>query len=374
MGRGPLPRDRSVGAIELGQGLAKQFQINGGIVAMIHDTTLDRRGFLKGGIVAAGTLTLGLPFRASARSHVFPSRQMEAIIGFAPGGGTDLSARVLAPAWQEALGADRPFLFVYAPGAGTLVSLRKMMSDPRPDGHTVHFTPINHTAWVFELRKPEFGLDDIAWVGSYFTDPDVLLVKKDAKWNRIDEFIEDARKSSRPFTVSVSSPMSAAHAATVVLRELTGANLKVIPFSGGSEARNAVAGGHVDACMAPYWSALPVLELTKAIGIFIDHNPAPHLWQPVPANQVLDVRVPDLVEPYAVQVHGKVRELYPDRYEKLVRSLRQAVASQTFRTAADAQNLTPFLRYMSPDECRKFVNDYLQLLKEFRPAMERDLR
>ena len=335
---------------------------------------MDRRTVIGTWAASLAALTLGPSGRAAAaQSDRFPTRPMEAIIGFAPGGGTDLSARVLAPAWQQTLGADRSFLYVYAPGAGTLVSLRRLMSDPRPDGHTLHFTPINHTAWVFELQDPGFRLEDIAWVGSYFTDPDVLLVRKDARWNTIDEFIAEARRSPRPFTVSGSSPMSAAHAATVVLRELTGANLRFIPFSGGSEARNAVAGGHVDACMAPYWSALPVLELTKAIGIFLDHNPAPHLWNPVPVNQVLDVKIPDLVEPYAVQVHGRVRQQYPQRYEKLVSSLREAVASPTFRAAADAQDLTPFIRYMGPEECDRFVRDYLALLKEFRPAMERDL-
>lgn len=298
---------------------------------------------------------------------------MDVIIGFSPGGGTDRSARVVTPAWEMTLGAPRPFNYVYAPGAGTLVALRRMMSDPRPDGHAVHFTPIPHTAWIFALQNPGFSLDSIAWVGAYFDDPNVLLVHKDAKWDRIDQFIDDSMSSDRPLTVSVSSPMSAAHAATVVLRELTGANLKVVPFQGGSEARNAVAGGHVDACMAPYWSALHVFELTKAIGIFTDSNPAPHLWQPEPANELLGVNLPSLVEPYAVQVHGAVRDRYPDRYEKLVNTLRDAMETPEFRRLADQQDLTPFVKYRSPESCEQFVRDYLRLLAAFRPAMERDL-
>lgn len=334
----------------------------------------DRREFLKLGGASVGALLVpGFLSKGFAQRQSFPSRQMEAIIGFSPGGGTDRSARVVTPAWEVTLGTTRPFTYVYAPGAGTLIALRRMMNDPRPDGHTVHFTPIPHTALVFELQDPGFSLDDIAWVGSYFDDPNVLLVHKDAKWDRIDQFIDDSISSRRPMTVSVSTPMSAAHVATVILRELTGANLKVVPFEGGSEARNAVAGGHVDACMAPYWSALHVLELTKAIAIFTDHNPAPHLWQPEPANELLNLNIPPLVEPYAVQVHGAVRDRYPDRYEKLVNTLRDAIETPEFQRLADQQDLTPFVKYRSPQDCEQFMHRYLSWLAEFRPAMERDL-
>jgi tripartite-type tricarboxylate transporter receptor subunit TctC len=342
---------------------------------MLVNIKMTRRRLLKLSGLATGTLVLpGFVSDSFAQKDTFPRKQMEALIGFSPGGGTDRSARVLTPSWEKGLGTNRPFKYTYAPGAASLIALRRMMEDPRPDGHVVHFTPIPHTAWIFVLEKPGFALEDIGWIGSYFSDPDVLLVQKKAKWDRIDQFIEDARKAKEPFTVSVSSPMSAAHAATVVLRELSGAKLKVVPFKGGSESRNAVAGGHVTACMAPYWSAIHVLELTKAIGIFADSNPAPNLWQPVPANQVLDFKMPDLYEPYAVQVHGAVRTKYPDRYKKLVTSMKEAYESKEFRALADKQDFTPFLKYMSPEECVQFIKDYLNMLAKFKPAMERDTK
>jgi tripartite-type tricarboxylate transporter receptor subunit TctC len=307
-------------------------------------------------------------------ADVFPSKEMQGLLGFSPGGGVDRSSRIVMQAWRETLGMKKPFKSVYLPGAGTLLSHRKMMRDPNPDGHLVHFVPVTHTAWIFELKNPDFALDDIAWVGNYFADPDILLVRKDSKWDRIDQFIDDARKAKKPITVSVGTAMAAEHAAAVILRELSGANLKIIAFKGGSKARNAVAGGHVDACVAPYWGALHVYELTKAIGIFSDYNPAPHLWKPVLANDVLDFKMPILSVPMAVQVNGAIRSKYPERYKKLVTSLRETLESKAFRTLADKQELTPFVKYMSPEECKQFIDFYLNLVGKYKPAMERDMK
>lgn len=338
---------------------------------MQHSHGITRRTALKGA-AALGLAASGIVSRAHGAA--FPSKPIEVVIGFEPGGGTDRSARLVGPAWAKALGSPYPFKFTNMPGAGAVIALVHTLK-ARPDGHVINAVPGPHVAWIFELKRAKgYTPEDIAFIGAYFDDPNVLLVKKDAKWNRIDEFIEDARKTKTPFTVSVSTPMSAAHAATVVLRELTGANLKVVSFQGGSAARNAVAGGHVTACLAPYWSALHVLELTKGIGILQDANPAPHLWTPVPANQVLDVKIPNLSEPYLFLVSAAVKKEHPENYRKLVDSMKVMHGSEEFRKAADAQDLTPFLKYMSPEECEAFMKDYLDLLKTYRPAMEKDLQ
>ncbi len=343
---------------------------------MTKSERMNRRRFLQlSGIAAGGLMIPGLFSNAFAREEKFPGKQMEALLGFVPGGGTDQSVRLLMPTWDKYLGIVKPTIITYAPGAGGLIAMQKMVRDPRQDGHVLNFVPTPYTAWLFELKKPDFPMDAIAHIGTYFIDPDVLLVKKDAKWDRIDQFIEDARKAKEPFTVAVSAPFSASHAATVVLRELTGANLKVIPFKGGSESRNAVAGGHTHACMAPYWSALHVQELTKAIGIFADRNPAPGLlWKPVPVNEVLDVKIPNLLEPYSVMCSGKVKKNHPKNFEKLVNTFKQTVESPEFKKAAEKQQLTPFLAYMSPKETDQAIVDYLDMLKKFRPAMEKDIK
>lgn len=335
-----------------------------------------RRTMLK--TTGAATLGVTLPSlaapAAAASAADFPSRPVDILIGASPGGGTDRSARLIGPAWAKALGDKELVKYTTMKGAGGTIAMIHMLRS-KPDGHTLQYFPITHVAWLFELNRVKgFKFDDIAWIGAMFSDPNVLLVKKDAKWNTIREFIDEARDSKFPFTVSVSTPMSAAHAATVLLREKTGANLKAVAFGGGSGARNAVAGGHVSACLAPYWSALHVFDLVKAIGIFQPKNPAPDLWTPVPVNDVMDVELPNLEEPYAMYCSAKVKQDNPEVYEKLVSTWQTATQSETFKQAAKTQNLVPFLRRMDGEASTKFMNDYLALLADIKPAMEEDLK
>lgn len=334
-----------------------------------HRKALSRRTTLLGIGAAASVAPFGRFMGGPAFAQAV--EQLEIIVGFAPGGGTDRSVRVIAPIWAEVMGLSRPVQYTYAPGAGTVIATTQLLNG-RKDGTLVQGIPIPYTAWTVALDQGGYTLEDIAWIGGYFDDPNVLLVQKDSPYETIDQFIEDARREEK--TVAVSAPMSASHAATVVLRELTGAKLRIVPFDGGSESRNAVAGGHVDATMAPYWSATHVLDLTKAIGIFADENPAPELWQPVPVNEVLDVQLPNLTEPYAMQVAAEVAEQNPETYDFLVSTFAEAAQSEAIETAAaDNQYLNLFLNYRDPESCKQWLVDYLALLAEFLPAMERDL-
>ncbi len=331
---------------------------------------LTRRRFLHGAAaVAAATPLLGLAGRARAQG--FPSRQMTAIIPFAPGGGTDRSVRLVTPTWAQLLGAD-DFLLDHSPGAGSLIAQNQMRNAPH-DAHTVLFTPAPHSAWLSVLEAQSFQMDQVAWIGSYFQDPNVLLVAKDSPYDTMEDFLDAAANSDRPFTASVSSPLSAAHAATVALRERSGVPLRVIPFDGGGPARNAVAGGHVDCCVAPYWSASNVMELTKALTIFWPEDPTEGLWDAPPADDVLPFSMPYLSEPYAAQVSAQSAADHPDRFERLSETFQETLEHPDFLQGADDQDLTPFVSFMGPRECDEWVADYLALLDEFRPGMEADL-
>jgi putative tricarboxylic transport membrane protein len=331
--------------------------------------SVSRRGFIAGSTALAASMVAPRAFGAS-----FPSQPMEILLGIGPGGGVDLAARMIGPHWEKTLGGSQPVTYTQMPGASGLLALNHLLKNPK-GGHSAMFYPIPHIATSFLLDKvPGKTNKDLAWIGAMFSDPNVLLVKKDARWETIKDFIDEARKSDRPFTISGSTPMSNAHFSTVVLRELTGANLKFVPFGGGSDARNAIAGGHVDACLAPYWSAIGVLEMTKAIGIFQDANPAPNLWQPVPVNSVLDVKIPNLEEPYAMFVPSSVRDESPEVFATLVKTYKDAVASPEFRAVAEKDNLAPFLVDWEADRCEQFVADYVALVQQYLPAMEKDLK
>lgn len=332
-----------------------------------------RRQFLKTSAVAAAGVAFGGALRSGPVSASdFPTGRMEAIIPFSPGGGTDRSVRLVTPAWQEALGIRQPFQLNHMPGAGSLIA-QNGLRNADADGHTVLFTPAPHVAWLDVLQSDTFSTDQVAWLGSYFQDPNVLLVANDSPYQTAQELIDDARSSGRELTASVSSPMSAAHAASVVLRERAGINIKVVPFDGGSAARNAVAGGHVDICMAPYWSASNVLDLTRALCIFADADPSTGMYEATPASEALDFDMPNLQEPYGAMVSADVAENHPEVFQTLSETFTQALRSEAFLTAAEEQNLHFFSTPWGPERTEQWIAGYLAMLAEYRPSMERDL-
>lgn len=302
----------------------------------------------------------------------YPIKQMETLIPFSPGGGTDRSARMVAEALSSILKTG-PFQLKNMPGAGSLIAQKALLKGPS-DGSLTLITPIPHVAWLDLLKPNEFNSNQIAWLGSYFTDPNVFLVKKDSPYKTMQEFLDAAKKSKRPFTASVSSPMSAAHAATVILRERANIQLKVVPFKGGGPARNAVAGGQVDCCMAPYWSATNVLGLTRALCIFAPKDPSTGLWDAPPAKDVLKFSMPDLSEPYAICVSAETKKKSPANYAQLVKAVAEMQNLPSFQAEAKKQNLSPFLEAMSPDQCVAFISSYLKLLDSVKGSMENDVK
>lgn len=321
---------------------------------------------------SAGLAAMGMGMMPRQAMANYPIKQMETLIPFSPGGGTDRSARLVAEALASILKTN-PFQLKNMPGAGSLIAQKALQKGPS-DGSLTLITPIPHVAWLDVLNAKEFNSNQIAWLGSYFTDPNVFLVKKDSPYKTMDEFLDAARKSKRPFTASVSSPMSAAHAATVVLRERANIQLKVVPFKGGGPARNAVAGGQVDCCMAPYWSATNVLSLTRALCIFAPKDPSTGLWDAPPAKDVLKFKMPDLSEPYAICVSAETKAKSPANYAQLVKAVADMQKLPSFQAEAKKQNLTPFLEAMSPEQCTAYVADYLKLLDSVKASMEADVK
>jgi hypothetical protein len=117
-----------------------------------------------------------------------------------------------------------------------------------------------------------------------------------------------------------------------------------------------------------------VLDLTKALAIFADENPAPMMWNPEPINKALKIDFPHLIEPYAFMESGKSAEANPERHKMMADALKTALDQPSVRAAAEKnQRLDLFLKYRSPEECVAYLDDYLSVLGKYRPSMQKDL-
>lgn len=197
-------------------------------------TLLPRRAALLG---AAGLAT---PAIAQAP---WPSRPIRWILGFAPGGAGDITARLLAPRLQEALG--QPVLIENRPSAGGIVAA-EAVARSEPDGHTLLLvTSTSPVAAAFYRSLPFDTERDFAPVGMISSFGHALLVAPTVPWPNLAAFIAAAK--ARPGTLNLGSIAvgTAQHLATERFRAMAEIRAEIITYRATPDLVNAVATGDV---------------------------------------------------------------------------------------------------------------------------------
>lgn len=311
-------------------------------------------------------LSMLFMFTGAAIAGDFPVKPITHIIPAKAGGGFDRSSRVLSMGWEDILG--KPVTFDYSPGASGNIGFGKMLSKPS-DGYTTIMTTIAMHAMNVNTGKAKAGWDKIGFVGNLITDPNVLLVHKDSPYTSVQAFIDAGKTAKKPLTISTSHPKAVSTLAANILIELTGINAKVIPFNGGSKARNALAGKQVDACIGPYFSASSKKDFIKAIASFTDKKVYSGLWDIPTLSQATGKAFPNLIEPFAFMVKRDTQTKSPENYKRLVESFKEAVASPKTLELAKQQGMAPFIDYWSPKECDAYVKKFQEVWEKYKHLM-----
>jgi putative tricarboxylic transport membrane protein len=314
------------------------------------------------------SLVIALVFLCTsiAMAGNFPSKPITHIVPAKAGGGFDRSSRVLAMGWEEILG--KPVTFDYSPGASGAIGFGKMMAKPS-DGYTTIMTTIAMYAMNVNTGAAKAGWDKVGFVGNLITDPNVLLVHNDSPYKTIAEFIEAGKTAKKPLTISTSHPKAVSTLAAKILIDLTGINAKVVPFNGGSKARNALAGKQVDACIGPYFSASSKKEFIKALASFTDKKVYSGLWDVPTLTEATGKDFPNLVEPFAFMIKRDVAQKSAENYEKLVSTFKDAVSLPKTLELAEKQGMAPFIDYWTPEECDAYVQQFQKVWEQYKHLM-----
>lgn len=182
---------------------------------------------------------------AAAQAEEFPNKPVSLVVGYAPGGGTDIYARTIASLAKDRLGGQ-PIIVVNKPGAGGLVGA-KYVADSRKDGYTLHLASAGAMYFGSQLRgfplKPNEDLVMVSQVGRLLP---ALIVHKDSPYKTTKDLV-DAIKA-KPGNIRYSTPGRGSTWATAGLAFNMRNNLdsRPVPFKGGSKARAAVIGKQVD--------------------------------------------------------------------------------------------------------------------------------
>ena len=193
---------------------------------------------------------------ARAQPAWSPTRPVTLLVGFAPGGGTDIIARLLAPALQQALG--QPIAVENRPGAsGTIAALTGTRAPP--DGHTVYMSTVSASAVVPPLMvPPPFDIHrDQTAIGLAATVPLVAVVPLASPAQDLAGLIAEARAHPGVLNYSSSGVATQQHLAAELLARAAGVQMTHVPFRGTGQAVTEILAGRIDLAIDTFPTYLP---------------------------------------------------------------------------------------------------------------------
>ena len=220
-----------------------------------HMTQITRRAGIAGLFATLAAPALAQPWR--------PDRPIELVVGFAPGGGTDVVARLFARHLEGRLG--QPITVVNRPGASSEVGMTHVARS-RPDGHTLGLTNMPSFVTIPVERRAQYNLDSFAFIGNIMTDATGLIVKADSPITSVADLVARAKADPEAITISTSGIGTDDHLLLAMLSQQTGARFTIVHYTGAPPQRNALMGRQVHVNTVSVGEVMPQPDGVRFIG------------------------------------------------------------------------------------------------------------
>lgn len=284
----------------------------------------------------------------------FPERTLTYISPFSPGGECDITQRRQQPHLEELLGVD--VTIEYREGGGGAVGWSHVANQPA-DGYTFACFSIPHIIAQPMVRDPGYQTEDLKIIYTYQSTPQVLVVRQDAPWETVADFIADAKENPGSITVGGTGTASGNHLGAVRLMEAAEIELTWIPFPGTGPTIPALAGGHVGALMTNSTVAQQNRDRFRPLAVAWEERLP--FFPDVPTFQEEGY---DVVEAIYRGALGPA-----DMPDEVVQTLAEAFETANRETAEWKEELGFFMQYMGPEESVELVE---RLTPEYRELLD----
>lgn len=218
---------------------------------------MKRRDFLSA--TAAGALATALPHEAFAQSY--PNKPIKFIIGFGPGGATDVIGRLMAKKISDALG--QPIVIENKAGGSSNIGAEAVFR-AAPDGYTFYVCAITSAINVSLFPKLPFDFaKDFEPVALFANVPNLLVVHPSVKANSVQELIALARSAPGKLSYASSGSGTSIHLSAELFKTLTKTDMVHVPYKGSAQAMVDMLGGQVQVMFDNMPSALPHAKAGK---------------------------------------------------------------------------------------------------------------
>src|ERR1051326_225493 len=189
-------------------------------------------------LAAAALLALS----AAVSAQPFPGRPVRLIVGFTPGGGVAINARLLAAKMSEYFGQQ--VLVENKPGAGTNIAIEYVAKSP-PDGYTLLFNSAAFAVNLSLYKHPPYALRDFAPVSVFSESVNLLVVSSALPARSIKELVALAKSKPGGLNYSSAGAGTTQHMAAELFKLRTGTDIVHIPYKGSAPALTALIAGEV---------------------------------------------------------------------------------------------------------------------------------
>jgi tripartite-type tricarboxylate transporter receptor subunit TctC len=200
---------------------------------------LSRRSLLR--VATAAVACPALP--RIARTQAYPSRPVHIVLGFPPGGSSDVIGRLMAQWLSERLG--QPFIFENRPGAGSNIGT-ETVARASPDGYTLLWATSANAINATLYRNLSFDfIHDFAPVAGVFRVPNVMEVNPSVPVKTVPEFIDYAKANPGKLNFASGGIGATQHLAAELFKSMTGIDMRHVPYRGSAPALIDLLSGQV---------------------------------------------------------------------------------------------------------------------------------
>ena len=230
-----------------------------------------------------------VPFTAAAQSG-YPNHPIRLLLGFAPGGGSDIVARLIAKPLGERLGQN--VIVENKPGAGGNIAAEQA-AKAAPDGYTLVLLPSGHASNAAMKKTLPFNpVSDFAWVSTITTYPLALVVTPNSPLKSMDDFIKRAKAAPDTLTYSSVGVGTAMHLVGEWILNEANITAVHVPFKGGTAPLGELLAGRVDVMIDTMTSTAPLLKENRVRALAVT---SPKGGSPLPGVPTVADTLPNVV-------------------------------------------------------------------------------
>ncbi len=309
----------------------------------VRQTTV-RWGFLLLLIIST-ILTLG----QNVQAQDYPVRPITMLVGFPPGAGVDIGARLIAKEAEKFLGQE--IVPLNKPGGGGAVAAG-ILASSRADGYTI----LGDVSAAFSnsphLEKVNYDpLKDFIFIFQYGHLVPIYIVTSDSPHKSFKEAIEFARKNPGKFSVGTPGVGTSPNLAMELIKLKENIDIPVIPFGGSSPALTALLGGHVSSIGTSTPTAVPHLRAGKVRALAITADQRYEATPDVPTLKELGYTYAVFTEVFLI---AAPKGTPPAIVEKLEEAFRKAAETSEYRTKT--KNLYMYPEHpLHGDKLKEFI-------------------